>query len=325
MMATINEIASKAGVSRTTVSRVLNDSGYVSEAVRLRVLSVIEETGYVPSESAKSLRTKKSKVVGVVLPKISTETSSRLVKGIDDILAAEGYQILLVNTNLSIEKETESLRLLKSRNVDGIILSATHVGKELQNVLQETNIPNVVVGQPYPEMYNVVFDDFVAGKELTERIIRNGYKKIAYIGVTESDYSVGVMRKEGVKCALKEANIHLPLEWNWSGTFDIQSGHDGTKAIMEAGIGYPDVIIAATDRLAVGAFEYLNQRNINVPKEILLAGMGTSELSRYVIPSLWTIDFPIEEAGKSAANLLLSQLERRNIELTKVISHRLIG
>ncbi|KGI85448.1 LacI family DNA-binding transcriptional regulator [Exiguobacterium aurantiacum] len=323
-MATINEIASKAGVSRTTVSRVLNDSGYVSEAARLRVLKVIEETGYVPSESAKSLRTKKSKVVGVVLPKISTETSSRLVKGIDDVLAAKGYQILLVNTNLSIEKETESLRLLKSRNVDGIILSATHVSNELQNVLKETNVPNVVVGQPYPEMYNVVFDDFSAAKELTKKLIENGHKKIAYLGVADTDYSVGVMRRGGVRSALEEANIQLPLEWDWSGTFDIQSGQDGMKAIIEAGLGHPDVVIAATDRLAVGAFEYLKQKRIEVPKEVLLAGMGTSELSRYVIPSLLTIDFPIEEAGKSAAELLLTQIEGKKTISTKVISHRLI-
>src|SRR4051794_22260656 len=114
-MITINEIAQRANVSRTTVSRVINNSGYVSEEVKRRVSKVIEETGYVPSENAKSLRTKKTKVIGVILPKISTDTSSRLVKGLDEIFAKEGYQILLANTNLVPEKEIEYLRLLKSR------------------------------------------------------------------------------------------------------------------------------------------------------------------------------------------------------------------
>lgn len=323
-MATINEIAQQANVSRTTVSRVLNNSGYVSETARNRVLKVIEETGYVPSESAKALRTKKSKVIGVILPKISTDTSSRLVRGLDDTFAKHGYQILLVNTNLSTEKEIASLKLLKGRHVDGIILSATNTHPDLVKELDELTLPNVIVGQPMDHLYNVLFDDAQAGYDLTDVLIEEGHQKIAFIGVSETDQAVGYLRKQGFFRRMEEAGLTIPEEWIQTGTFDIEAGYSGMKSIVESGQGLPDAVIAVTDRLAVGANEYLKEKRIHVPNDLVLAGMGASELSKYVIPSLITIDFPIEKAGSTAADLLISQLTGEEKQKKVIIQHRLL-
>ena len=117
----INEIARLAGVSRTTVSRYLNN-GYVSEEKKEKIRKVIEETGYQPSTQAQMLRTKKTKLVGVVLPKINSDTISREVAGISDVLAKRGYQIILANTNNDIEEELKSLSLFRDNQVDGVIL-----------------------------------------------------------------------------------------------------------------------------------------------------------------------------------------------------------
>lgn len=117
----INEIAWLAGVSRTTVSRYLNN-GYVSEEKKEKIRKVIEETGYQPSTQAQMLRTKKTKLVGVVLPKINSDTISREVAGISDVLAKRGYQIILANTNNDIEEELKSLSLFRDNQVDGVIL-----------------------------------------------------------------------------------------------------------------------------------------------------------------------------------------------------------
>lgn len=146
-MLTIKQIAEMAEVSRSTVSRFLNNSGYVSEEAGKRIDKVIKETGYIPSEHAKSLRTKKTKVIGVILPTIHTETSSKIVSGIDRELAKQGYQILLANTNLDKEKEMEYLNLLKVRQVDGIILVATNTEAPLIKRIKELNIPVVAIGQ----------------------------------------------------------------------------------------------------------------------------------------------------------------------------------
>ena len=324
-MPTIKEIAERARVSRTTVSRVLNNSGYVSDEARKRVLDAISETGYVPSENAKSLRTKRTKVIGVILPKISTETSSRLVKGMDEVLAGEGYQILLTNTNLEAEKEIEYLRLLKSRHVDGIALSATNLNPALLEEISQLHIPFVLVGQHQQGVANVVFDDYQAAKDLTDLLINRGYRRIAFIGVDEQDHAVGFLRREGYLDAMKDHGLPVESGWVQKGIFDVESGRTAMKAIIEETGAKPNAVIAVTDRLAIGAVQYIREKGWSIPKDMAVAGMGASELSKYMTPSLTTVDFSIEEAGHETAGLLLekiSSMEDRN--KSKIVKYRLI-
>lgn len=324
-MLTIKEIAERANVSRTTVSRVLNSSGYVSEEAKKRVLKVIEETGYVPSENAKSLRTKKTKVIGVILPKISTETSSRLVNGIDEVLAKEGYQILLANTNLIPEKEIEFLRLLKSRHVDGIILSATNTNQPLVEEIQRLNIPFVMVGQSVSGLSNVVFDDYHATKDMVNLLREKGHQRIAFIGVDEKDRAVGYLRKMGYLDSMKESNLPIETGWVQKGIFDIESGYGCMKAILNLSQNKPTAVLAVTDRLAIGAMQYLKQVGLLIPDDIAVAGMGGSELSMFISPPLTTIDFSIEDAGRESASMLLEKINgENNHEVIRTIKYRLL-
>lgn len=324
-MITIKEIAERANVSRTTVSRVLNNSGYVSEDARKRVLHVIDETGYVPSAHAKSLRTKKTKVIGVILPKISTETSSRLVNGIDDVLAGEGYQILLANTNLHAEKEIEYIRLLKSRNVDGMILSATNVQPELIQEIRQLKIPFIMVGQHAEELTSVIFDEYQAARDMACLLIKKGYKKIAFIGVDEADRAVGYLRKKGYLDAMKEHQLPVEASWLQKGIFDIDSGSDCMKSIMESAEDKPQAVLAVTDRLAIGALQFLRQNGYSVPGDVAIAGMGGSELSKYITPALTTIDFSFEDAGREAALLILQKIKGEHEQkINRKIRYRLV-
>ncbi|WP_042464166.1 LacI family DNA-binding transcriptional regulator [Neobacillus dielmonensis] len=324
-MATIKEIAERAKVSRTTVSRVINNSGYVSEEAKKRVLQVIEETGYIPSENAKSLRTKKTKVIGVILPKISTETSSRLVKGLDHVLAKEGYQILLTNTNLETEKEIEYLRLLKSRHVDGIILSATIINQPLIDEINQLNIPFVTVGQYISGLANVLFDDYQASKDMVNYIVNKGYKQIAFIGVDEKDRSVGYLRKAGYLDAMKENHLLVEDSWVQKGIFDVESGYHCMKQMMDFSKQKPSAVLAVTDRLAIGAMQYIKEAGLSIPADIAVAGMGASELSKFISPALTTLDFSMEEVGREAAGLLLEQINGEIYhEKIKMVKYRLI-
>ncbi|HWJ77988.1 MAG TPA: LacI family DNA-binding transcriptional regulator [Niallia sp.] len=324
-MVTIKEIAERANVSRTTVSRVINNTGYISEEAKKKVLKVIEETGYIPSENAKSLRTKKTKVIGVILPKISTETSSRLVKGLDEIFARDGYQILLTNTNLNPKKEIEYLKLLKSRHVDGIILSATIIDQTLIDEINRLDIPFVTVGQYISGTSNVLFDDYQASKDMIHLMIKKGYKKIAFIGVDESDYAVGHLRKLGYLDAMKENGLFVEESWVQKGIFDVDSGYHCMKEIVDFSEQRPEAVLAVTDRLAIGAMQYIKEVGLSIPGDIAVAGMGASELSQFISPSLTTIDFSVEEVGREAARLLLEQVSgAENNEKIKKIKYRLI-
>ncbi len=314
-----------AGVSRTTVSRVLNNSGYVSEDARKRVEKVIEETSYAPSEHAKSLRTKKTKVIGVILPTIQTETPSRIVTGLGKELSENGYQILLANTNLDKAKELEYLELLRLRQVDGIVLIATNTESELLDKIKTLNIPVVIVGQEVEEdiMY-VTYDDYHAARDLTSLLIQRGHSKIAFIGVDEADRSVGYLRKKGFLDEMKASGLTVEPEWVQKAIFNINSGHHAMENILSKAVDTPTATIAVTDRLAIGAMSYLRENGIGIPDQMAIAGFGASEMSQYLIPSLTTIDYQNEMAGEEAAKQLLAKLHSKKYQEQIILSYRLL-
>lgn len=316
---TIKEIAALANVSRTTVSRVLNDSGYVKEEVRKRVLKVIEETGYIPSQHAKSLRTKKTKVIGVILPTIRTETSGRLVSGIDEELSKNDYQILLANTNLDRRKEIEYINLLKVRQVDGIILAATNVNPSLVEAIKKLEIPFVAIGQEIEGVSNVLYDDYHAAKDITSLLIKEGHQRIGFIGVDESDRAVGYLRKKGYLDEMEAHHLSLEKQWIQTGIFNIESGRTAMETMYQKAVNKPTAIFAVTDRLAIGAMQYLISQGIKIPEDVAIAGIGAAEISQYVHPNLTTIDYQNEHAGREAAQLIMEQILHSKKEFKKII------
>ena len=170
---TITEIAKMAGVSVSAVSRYLN-RGYVSEEKQEKIKEAIDKTGYKPSKQAQILRTKKSKVIGVILPKISSEAIGRVADGISSVLSKHGYQMLLACTENNPKKEIEYLQLLSKNPVDGILFSASVYDKAHQDALKKLNIPIVIIGQKFDGYACVYHDDYGAAKKMTERLIRSG-------------------------------------------------------------------------------------------------------------------------------------------------------
>ncbi|WP_349774065.1 LacI family DNA-binding transcriptional regulator [Lederbergia lenta] len=322
---TIKDIAELAKVSRTTVSRVLNNSGYVSEKARIAVQQVIEETGYVPSQHAKAMRTKKTKVIGVILPKISTDTSSRTVNGMNEIFANKGYQILLANTNLDKEKEIEYLKLLQSRQVDGIILLATNTDGNLLNEIKSMKIPVVLVGQEFPDIPSITFDDYGAARSLTELMVKKGNRNIAFIGVDEADRAVGFLRKKGYLDVMREHQLLMEKSWIQVGDFSIESGYEAMKRIMDSSSVRPDAVFAATDRMALGVWKFIKEQGWKIPTDISVTGIGSSETSKFIDPALTTIEYRNEMAGIEAAKLMLQLLKSEKPNFNKlVLDFRLI-
>ncbi|AKG74598.1 LacI family DNA-binding transcriptional regulator [Salinicoccus halodurans] len=327
-MRTIKDIAKLAGVSRTTVSRVLNNSGYISEKSRKKVMDVIEETGYVPSQHAKSLRTKQTKIIGVILPKISTDTSSRTVDGMNEVFGEKGYQILLTSTNLDKEKEIEHLRLLQNRQVDGIILLATNTDEDLVEEIRKSKVPVVVIGQEVAgdsEIPSVIFDDYGASASLMETLIDNGYRKIGYIGVESSDRAVGVLRKQAYIDAMEKHNLEIGETWIQTGDFSIDSGYEAARRIFE-GSRNVDAVFAATDRMGIGAFKYLRKERLSIPEDVAVVGIGSSETSRFIDPAMTTVEYEFEEAGRTGAEILLDILNgEANVPVKKLLDFKLVS
>ena len=174
---TITEIAKMAEVSVSAVSRYLND-GYVSEEKVQRIKAVIEKTGYRPSKQAQSMRTKKSKVIGVILPKISSESIARVAAGISEVLSESGYQMLLANTENNPKKEMEYLQLLNNNPVDGILFSASVFDKAHKEALRKLDVPVVIISQKFEDYACVYHDDYGAARAMIKQLLDSGKRRI---------------------------------------------------------------------------------------------------------------------------------------------------
>lgn len=303
----INEIAKMAGVSRATVSRYLN-GGYVSQEKKEAIGKVIEETGYVPSSQARTLRNRKTNVIGVIIPKLYSDAVNREMAGISNILSREGYQFLLANTANDERKELEYIKVFQNNQVDGIILIATIFSAEHRRLLKESNVPVVVLGQNVRGLCSVYHDDYHAAKEITGMMIREGRKNIGYIGVSLRDEAAGNSRYHGYMDAFAEAGIRLNEKAMIESAFNTEDGYNKAKILLRQ---FPDLdgLFCATDSIAVGAMEHLKELGLRIPIDISVVGIGHSAVSKVVTPKLTTVHFYYETAGEEAAVLLMKMVK----------------
>ncbi len=306
----IGDIAEMAGVSRAAVSRYLND-GYISEEKREKIRKVIEATGYKPSVMAQTLRTKKTKLIGVILPRINSDSISSVVEGISREISKSGYEMLIATTANDPDKELEYLRIFSKNRVDGVILLATVLTKEHKKLLKSMSIPTVVVGQRMEGFSCVYHDDFGAGSYITEKMINRGRKRIGYITVLKDDIAVGQDRINGFRESMNKASLAIPEEWIVTADFSIESGFEKMKELLDRA---PDLdgVICATDSIAAGAMNYLKESGRKIPEDISLAGFGDNRVSGVTTPKITTIHFHYLEGGEKAAAAMMELLRGGN-------------
>ena len=181
----ITAFAQYAGVSKAAVSRYFN-GGYLSAEKRAQIAAAVEATGYRPSMQAQMLRTRRTRQIGVIMPRLSSESCARMVEGISRVLDDQNYQLLLINTANDNTREVRALDTLRHDTVDGIILIATMFTPEHHAVLQSLHVPVVIVGQQYPGFSCVFHDDFGAAQAATAHMLQKGRRKPGYLGVTDS-------------------------------------------------------------------------------------------------------------------------------------------
>lgn len=311
----ISEIAKLAGVSKAAVSRYLND-GYLSEEKKQAIAKVIAETGYRPMIQAQSLRTRKTRIIGVVLPKISSFSISTILAGIESVLEKQGFQILLADSHNDPERELESLRLFAHQRVDGVILIATVLTAAHRALLRRMG-PVVVVGQRLRGVNCVYHDDYNAFYEMTKLVLAKGCRRLGYIGALPKDVAVGAERSRAWADALTAAGMADQAGNTVIAEFSIASGREKARELWEK-FGPLDAVICATDSMAVGALQYLRSQGVRVPGQTLLTGQGASNISEATTPTITTIRYFYEESGTSAARLLLEQLETPDLPAKEI-------
>lgn len=317
----IKDIALMAEVSPSTVSRVINNSGYVKAEVRKRVEQIIEQTGYQPNEIAKSLKTKKTNLIAVIVPKINSEAVSRVVYGVTEVANKHNYQLLIVNTNANLsdlQEEINYLRLFQKKSVDGIIFMVSALTAEHKEAIRQLKIPIVYFGQQIPNEAYVIHNDYEAGKAVMQLLIENGHREIAFIGVDPKDVAVGQKRKQAYLDVLKENGIAFNEKLVGISDFSMHSAYQSIKRIMERGV-QPTAIFAVTDSIAYGAIHYLTEQGVHVPNQVSVVGMGDGQIAEFFNPGLTTVHFHQKTAGMEACNILINMIDEGASEKNTVV------
>lgn len=304
----INEIAKLAGVSNATVSRYLN-GGSISRKTRDRIQQIIEETGYTPSVSARMMRTGQSNYIGVIVPKINSESISRMMAGLTEVFDNNGYEVLLGNANQSMERELRFLDLFKNREMAGMILFGTIVTGEHIEMLKSLKMPVVIMGQSIQGFSCVCFDDYHAAYDLTECLLKQQVKRFAYIGVTDRDVAAGQTRRKGMMDALKDHGYPAEELVCAEAVFSLSSGYECMERLYER---YPDVdaVFCSTDSIATGAMMYLRDHGIAVPDQVRITGVGHDQKSDIIMPQITTADYYYRSSGREAASILLDLISK---------------
>lgn len=316
MKITITEIAEEAKVSIATVSRVLNnkDKG-VSKATRERVLNIIEEKGYHPNAIARGLVTKKTKVIGLLLPSITNPFFPEIERGIEDMATALGYSIILCNTDYDSEREKKYLKLLIERQVDGIIyaLSVAEENYESIETLKKRGIPFVVFDkyvkdEKVPYIYT---ENEEPTCNMVKYIIDKGHKKIAFIS-GPLEYITAKDRLNGYKRALKEKDINLDPSLIKYEAYTMEGGEVATEALLKEKKEFT-AIACANDLIAIGALKTLRKHNIKVPEEVSITGFDNIDITDVTYPRITTVHQPKYEIGQMAVKTLIDLIDKEKI------------
>ncbi len=312
MSLTLEQIAKLAGVSRSTVSRVINNHPNVRPEVRERVWRIIKELGYQPHAAARSLATRRTQIIGVIIPEAVTKLFTDpffplLLRGATEACNAHHYQLMLSLFTSRSDHEELYRRILRGKYLDGVIVASTSINDPLIPSLLRDRIPFVSVGRYPDERVNYVDVDNVGGARMAvEHLIRLGHRRIATI-TGPLDMIAGQDRLEGYRQALEANGIPIDESLIVEGDFTEGGGMLGMQRLLPAS---PTAVFVASDMMAIGALKALRQAGLRVPDDIALVSFDDIPLASSIEPPLTTVRQPIERLGSIAVEVLLSLLEK---------------
>lgn len=306
---------------------MLNDSKYVSEDLKQRVLSVVEETGFKPNMVARGLVNKKTKLIGVLIPRISNNFFSMLIEGIEVEAQKHGYNILLSTSYNQLQKELDFLNIFEERQLDGIIFSVTEFTDQHQAFFKKTKVPTTFIGQEVNQQQKfpyITVNNVAAAYDATKYLIDQQHEKIAIMAGPETDFATGVRRLEGYQQALQEAELPVHSTWQTNHYHTLENGYDAASFIMSQK-EKPTAIFACSDQQALGAVNYLQEHGYRIPEDISVMGFDDIDLASLFQPKLTTIRQYPYDMGVLATKLIMDQLKvKKQSDIKNIAPYQLI-
>lgn len=306
-MATIQEVAKKAGVSVATVSRVINNSPKVSSVTRDNVLKVIKQLNYQPNLLGRNLRRMQTKMILILLPTISNPFYSMIVKGIEDVAHENGFNVMLCNTNSDVKREKVYLELLKNKLADGVIFMAPELDK-IELSCTGSNFP-VVQCCEYKkgaDVSHVSIDNEAAAYKAVNHLIEQGHERVGLISCTNNFISTR-QREKGYKRALMEAGLSFETSMIKYGDYGFKSGITAMNEYFKD-TRYPTAIFCISDSMAIGAIRAISKKGFDVPDDIAVIGFDDIKFASMSNPTLTTIAQPKYDLGRVTMELLMKQI-----------------
>lgn len=309
MPTTIRDVAKRAGVAPITVSRVINDTSYVSQETRERVEAAVEELGYVPNMLGPSLRFKQTMTLALVLTDITNPFWTTVARGVEDVAQANGYSIILCNTDESEIKQEQYLQMLLRRRIDGILLApASSSDPKPVQLIQKQGIPVVLLDRQIADVeVDIVRADSEDGAyRLTEHLLSLGHRQIAMLTGPQT-VSTAVDRANGYRRAMTDARLPdsaSQIQW---GEFTQDSGYAMANRALDASPP-PTALFAANNFIAIGVLHALREKGLHVPDDIALVTVDDTPQTFLIDPFLTIVSQPAREMGQQAAQLLLDRL-----------------
>lgn len=320
-MPTIKDVAEKAGVSVTTVSRVLNNRGYISDATRKKVQQAMKQLNYQPNELARSLYRQKSNIIGVIVPTVSHPFFGELVSSIEYYACKAGYKLLLCNSHLEAEKEKDYIDMLRRNQVDGIIM-----GSHTLNVDEYafTNLPIVTFDRcisdsiPY-----IASDNYEGGRIATKLLVDQGCKKIAHIS---GNLTLNLLANKRYEAFVEVAEKNNVGYINVQTSINVFDDTKYEKIIFDLLKEHQDIdgIFASSDVMAAYAIKVCRRFGKKVPEDIKIVGYDDINIASLAIPSITTINQPIDEMSELAIELIIKQIDGKRVPTKNIFPVTLV-
>lgn len=306
-MTTIHDVARLAGVSPMTVSRVINNSGYIHKTTRERVEQAIAELGYVPNALARSLRFKQTKTLALIITDITNPFFTTIARGVEDAASERGFSVIFCNTDESRDEEAEYLNVMVQKQVDGVLLVPAHSSPDAVGFLQDRSIPFVVLDRRIPgvSVDMVRCDSEQGAYQLIEHLIELGHRRIVALSGPEA-VMTAADRVEGYRRALTDHGL-ADAASAFFGEFTIDSGYTLARQAL-ALTPQPTALFAANNFIAVGALRALREVGLSVPDDISVVAFDDLPESMLIDPFLTVVRQPAYEIGRRATALLLDRL-----------------
>ena len=304
--ATINDIASRAGVSKSTVSHVLNNTRFVAKETKAQVLSVIEELNYRPSHVARSLSVRSTRTVGMLISDVSNPFYHQIVQGVEDTALANDYSVFLFNANYNLERSLRYLRSMIERRVDGVLLMSSRMSEELLDLLSAERVPALVLDWQHvdaPDVCSITFDFEPSIRQMVDYLLTLGHTRFAHVS-GDLNLSTARVRRDLFLQILAERGVPAEAVPVILGNFRIDGGRQAMKKLLTLP-KLPTAIFTVNDLTAIGLIFEAQAAGLRVPDAFSVVGVDDIPLSQEITPTLTSLALPRYELGKRGMRMLL--------------------